>query len=139
MRAVVASLLDLRIEQVPHFGLFDTTKERAKSKVKSGALWWNVFYYFMYSNGWEYTGYSRLDRDEPNIDDSINGFFYISVPSRTFKGKSHAVVMDAKGVVVHDPSPNKKWLGEKVFPDKLNGVYCFKKRKREDTNSEMTI
>ena len=43
--------------------------------------------------------------DSPSID----GFVMASVPSDFFEGCTHSVVMDLKGVVVHDPSPNKQW------------------------------
>ena len=42
---------------------------------------------------------------------AINGFFYGVVNSKNFKGETHAVIIDRNGVVVHDPNPDKKWLG----------------------------
>ena len=115
MRAVAASLLDLKVEQVPNFILFEQDR------------WWSVFYYFMYSMGWEYTGFnSNKRRFFLKKEDSIDGLFYASVPSATFPGKTHAVIIDLKGVVVHDPNPNKKWLGKKVFIKRFDGWYMFK-------------
>ena len=49
--------------------------------------------------------------ESPNID----GFVMASVPSRTFKDVGHSVVMDLKGLIVHDPNPNRKWQDVNVL------------------------
>lgn len=41
----------------------------------------------------------------------VNGVFFASVPSKTFKNCQHAVLIDRNGIVVHDPNPNERWLG----------------------------
>ena len=38
-----------------------------------------------------------------------------SVPSHSFEGLGHSVVMDINGLVVHDPNPNKAWEGINVL------------------------
>lgn len=112
MRATVASLLELELEQVPHFILF------------SDDVWWDVYCCFFYALGYDYAGYGKvLYRDY-----SINGFFDASVKSKTFPDKNHAVILDMAGVVVHDPNPNKLWLGENaLLSDDFNYVYYFKR------------
>ncbi len=42
---------------------------------------------------------------------AINGLFYGAVKSKNFKGETHAVIIDRNGVVIHDPNPDRKWLG----------------------------
>lgn len=102
-RAVIASILELDITQVPHFRLYDDQ------------TWFRVYHYFLLANGWEYTGYRTIEDNTPIESDSIEGFFDATVDSRTFPGKKHAVVIDLKGVVVHDPNPNRKWMGRDVI------------------------
>lgn len=94
-RAVIASILEIELEQVPHFNLFGSGR------------WFEIFYYFMMSNGWKYEGqkYPARPNRLPEYtilseSDSIKGCFYASVPSKTFPGKSHAVVMDMNWTVV---------------------------------------
>ena len=52
---------------------------------------------------------------ELRAEDSFDGFFSASVGSRNFAGKTHSVVIDMQGVVVHDPSPAKNYQGENVL------------------------
>lgn len=115
-RASIATLLDLNIDQVPNFRRFKSN-------------WFDVYYYYLYSLGWEYVGYGRPSKHELKSENSINGYFDAAVASKTFEGKLHAVVIDAEGNVVHDPNPNKKWQGLNVVQTKeLKGWYMFKKR-----------
>lgn len=101
-RAAIASLFDLKLEQVPHFKLF-------------GPDWWRVYYYFLMGIGYEFHGTSMGDRhrDKRNYD-SVNGFFLATVPSRSYEGVRHSVIIDEKGVIVHDPNPNGLWQGVNV-------------------------
>ena len=121
MQAVVASLFDLELEQVPHFRLYDIDPDN------KGASWFTVFTGFFYSMGYEYRGYSRLwKKRKLEKGHSVNGYFYGAVESRTFKGVKHAVVIDLDGVVVHDPNPNRAWRGVNVFKSgELDGWHCF--------------
>lgn len=103
-RAAVASLLDLDISQVPHFRLFPED------------MWHEVFHGFLWGCGfdWEGTGYPDK-HGSPAEYSHIDGFVVATVPSKTFEGKSHAVVMNLKGMVAHDPNPNKSWLGINII------------------------
>lgn len=102
-RAVVASLFELELEQVPHFVLFDN------------ANWFDIYFHFFYALGYEYIDLGKLKTHKLKLEDSINGYFDASVKSKTFKNKKHAVIIDIKGVVVHDPNPNKLWHGINVL------------------------
>lgn len=120
MRAVVASLLGYDLEAVPHFVLLPES------------VWSMVFFMFFWAVGWEYVGVTNYSTTEPNDlreEDSIDGYFYASVPSKNFPGKGHAVVIDMQGVVAHDPSPTKKYQGENVLETgALEYWYRMKKR-----------
>jgi hypothetical protein len=107
LRAAVASLLDLEILQVPHFILF-----------KDG--WWNVFYHFLESIGYELhgTGYPKSHKSAVADYPNVNGYVIATVPSKEFaefKDVTHAVVMSVDGLVVHDPQPNKAYQGINVI------------------------
>lgn len=123
MRATLASLLGLELEAVPHFILLP---ER---------LWNYVFSMFLWALGWSYEGCMSYSKTEPNnlcLEDSFDGYFYATVPSRNFEGKTHAVVMDMNGVVVHDPSPTKKYQGENVIETGCIEYWYLVKRRDDD-------
>ena len=100
-RAVIASLFDLELEQVPNFILF-------KRK------WFEIYRHFLFGLGYGYKGTCHLSAVE-YAGKSINGYFEAGIPSRTFPGVFHAVVMDEKGFVAHDPNPNKLCLGLNIL------------------------
>jgi len=118
MRAVVASLLDLERDAVPHF------------KILSDDVWWPVMYSFFLAHGWKYSGMGSFKRGEiPEESDSIDGYFYASVNSRNFDNVGHALVMDVNGIVVHDPSPHKNFQDENIIESgALVDWYKFAKR-----------
>ena len=104
-RAALASLFDLQLDQVPHFRLY------------SSDTWWRVYFYFLMGIGSEFHGTSMAERHrdtEKRNYKSVDGFFLATVPSRTIDGSRHNVLIDENGVVVHDPNPNKRWLGINV-------------------------
>lgn len=103
-RAVIASLLELHLDQVPHFKMF------------ADSDWHYVYHAFLWGCGYEWsgTGYPTTHLD-PALYPNINGFVEASVPSLNFEGKVHSVVMRVDGVVVHDPSPLKSWEGINVL------------------------
>ena len=112
-RAAVASILDLTIEQVPHFNRF-------------GQAWHSIYRGFLMLCGWEYSGCCDIRADRGmKEEDSINGFFIVAVPSATFEGVMHSVISDLKGIVVHDPNPNKKWQGRNIKEGSLVYWHMF--------------
>ena len=122
MQAAVASLCDLELEQVPHFRLYDVGPNRRRFS------WFYVFTGFFRSLGYEYRSYTRHHkRFKLRKRDSIGGYFYAAVVSKTFKDVKHAVIIDLRGVIVHDPNPNKAWQGINVLESgELDGWYRFK-------------
>jgi len=96
-RACVASLFDLEIIQVPHFILFNQ--------------WFPVYYHFLLSIGYDYKGSCNLNVNTLKENESINGLFLCTVNSKTFENCKHSVIINLESIVVHDPNPNKKWLG----------------------------
>lgn len=102
-QAAVASTFDLDLSQVPNFILYPEDQ------------WWNVFCCFIWGLGYEFHGRAYLKDSAPSEHEDINGFYLATVPSKTFEGKTHAVVINKKGMVAHDPNPNKKWLGINVI------------------------
>lgn len=125
LRANIASLLELEIEQVPHFILFNND------------IWNDVYYYFMLALGWKQQGYSKCSpsrRIKVVLEEigSINGFFDACVKSKTFKGQLHSVIINIDGIVVHDPNPNKKWLGVNVIKTRqLHGWTIYRPYSKE--------
>lgn len=111
-RAVIASLLDADLEMVPHFNRWNE---------KGGGIWFEVLVHFMRGVGWQYESVeyivnaARLGELQFPLSGSINGYFYASVPSKTFENVGHAVVMDTQGLVVHDVNPNEAWLGINII------------------------
>lgn len=102
MRACIASLFELTIEQVPHF-------------LRFGDSWFSTMCNFVDLVGHEMwgTGYPHKTK----LSESLNfdGYVIAAVPSRTYEGVMHDVIVDINtGCVAHDPNPNELWLGENV-------------------------
>lgn len=109
MRAVVASLFELTIEQVPHF-------------LRFGDRWHDVLLGFAHTCGYEVGDNRHVRADETELNEwyfdrwSVDGIVWASVDSRNIKGGTHAVLIDKQGVVVHDPRPDgNSFLGANVF------------------------
>lgn len=122
LRACVASLFELEIEQVPHFILYEKK-------------WYHMLTDFIWSLGYEYEGHFALNQYMQEKY-SIGGYFIATVPSKTFTGGYHAVIIDSNGIVVHDPNPNGACLGLSIFEngtliDKDTHWYIIKKRDSE--------
>lgn len=102
-RAAVASILDLTIEQVPHFIRYPNS------------TWFHMYWHFLRFFNWEYAGNCSIDADRGiREEDSLNGYFIATVPSHTYPGSgvTHSVIMDLQGIIAHDPNPNKYFLGK---------------------------
>ena len=110
-RASLASILDLPIDAVPNFMRF-------------GAGWFRIFSHFLMSLDYHFygTGWVKSE-DRPcghilKRSPNVKGYVIASVPSKTFPNVGHSVVMNLKGVVVHDPNPNKGWENINVLKSK---------------------
>jgi hypothetical protein len=114
MRACVATLFELDVQQVPHFTMF-----------KEPARWYDVFKSFIMDGlGYEWQGSRHAHYDRISIYDGfvdwskllfIDDMVLASVKSKTFKDTSHMVIMNKEGVVVHDPNPNGAWQGINII------------------------
>ena len=128
MRAVVASLFEERIENVPNF-------------IEYGHEWWLVFEEYFRDKGYKQSialynpiMYSKNILEEFSFEqlknyNGVDGYFYATVNSPTFNpdgdltGTTHAVVIDKNFNIVHDPNPNYK-NEKRLYPlhDKYNGI-----------------
>ncbi len=104
-RACIASLLDLPIDAVPHFMRFATPRFKND--------WFGVLKHFLLSIGYDCYG-TGFPHSHKIKEYSIDGFVVGSVPSKTFENIGHSVVVNSKGICIHDPNPNKKWKGVNV-------------------------
>lgn len=144
MQAVVASLFEYSLDEIPNFIEFDGVKDTSSQfeLIK-----------FLRSKGYDYCYINRKTEDTTEFlkeiakfDGGINGYFYASVPSQTFEGVSHAVIIDSNLNVVHDPNSNQ--LAMKLSSDDIEGFIIvtdliigktgklFKKKDWENTTEE---
>lgn len=129
MQAAIASLFDLKLEEVPNFV---EHKE-----------WFPVLYKFIESQGAEFDGtlYNHGKDVLPEfrvekIKDlpGINGYFYAAVYSPKYWNKdkeechqiTHAVIVDKDLNIVHDPNLEYDGLTKYPMADELghNGILC---------------
>ena len=114
MQAAIASLLDKELDEVPHF--LENLKKRDKGEDVKDHESHTILY--LYKEGYDCnvaSGYTGRDRNNKEytlaelakIDGGLNGYFYASVPSQTFKEGTHAVIVDHNLKVIHDPNPNQ--------------------------------
>jgi len=101
-QAALASLLDMSYDDVPDF-----VSNHVNVNMNVAIMRW------LEDMGHTPCYMSRSRGDKVNrlikiatFDGGISGYFYASVPSQTFEGVSHAVIVDAKLNIVHDPNPN---------------------------------
>ena len=103
LRACIASLFELHISQVPHFIMYPGEKT------------WDMFGGFIWSQGyyWKGTGYKDQHsfRDAPAID----GYYLACVRTGEKPRDTHSVIIDSKGLVVHDPHNGEKWKGTNII------------------------
>ena len=104
-QAVIASLFNLGLEDVPDFVSNHHIKPMAVEIVK-----------FLNKRGFK-AGYMYRDSkygktllDLTSVDNGVDGYFYAVVKSKTFDNGLHAVVVDKKLNIVHDPNPNGRCL-----------------------------
>jgi len=115
LRAAIASMFELELIQVPHFMLF-------------GRRWFIIMHAFVWAMGYEFTWQWHKHR-QFSRKHLINGCIIASVPSRTYTHVTHVVLVNSVGRVIHDPNPNKKWLGENIVEKtKIEGWYYMKRR-----------
>ena len=117
MQAVVASLFEEPIEKIPNF-------------IELGHEWFewmiNTFKKYGYDCTPHYRGNIPIDvyLESLKHDDGVRGFFYATVDSQTYPDVGHAVVVDKRLNIVHDPNPNQ--LAMKLRPEDVKMVYTCK-------------
>lgn len=117
MQAVVASLFDLSLEEVPNFIEFDTIQQgNAHYELLKFLKKKKFDYCFINRNAHKDT---EMLKKIAKFDGGINGYFYASVPSQTFENGTHAVVIDSDLNIIHDPNPNQ--LAMNLTPDDVEG------------------
>lgn len=108
MQAAIASLFEKELSEVPNF-------------IELGEDWYLTMDKYYMDNGYEHITPFHINRGSKKKevefvktvlkhDQGVNGFFYATVPSQTFKDVTHAVIVDIDLNVVHDPNPNQKAL-----------------------------
>lgn len=135
MQAVVASLFDLPLQEVPHF-------------IEHNEEWFQVFYNFLDEQGYALKGYLyNGDKVLPEYSiaqnlhkmEGVNGYFYGVVDSPLFHetGGTHAVIVDKHGNIVHDPNP--AYTKDQLYPRHdviglrgLKSVYLIEKKGTDD-------
>lgn len=119
-RAVIASLFDKELEEVPEF---KPDHHQGYELMK-----------FFDAQGYDYGYFNRRPEghtlqsgvlcptleEAAKYDGGVGGYFYGSVKSQTFEGGSHAVVVDINLNIVHDPNPNGFAL--KLKPEDVQGI-----------------
>jgi hypothetical protein len=113
MQAVVASLFDLELDDVPNFIELDR--------------WFLEMMKFFRDQGYSdicniYK--QRHDTEElkkiAKFDGGINGYFYAIVNSKLWPDRTHAVIVDINLNIVHDPNPNEIYLT--CIPEDVLGI-----------------
>ena len=128
-RACVASLLDLPLDAVPHFMRFGED------------VWFKVLNNFLWALDYEFlgTGYpigpDGLKGHVLAESSNVKGYVIASVPSKTFEGVGHNVIMNLEGVIEHDPNPNKRWQDINVLESGDLMDWCLIGPKENETNS----
>ena len=130
MQAVIASLFEKELEEVPDF-------------INMGQEWWDAMDDFYKNNG--YDGIMCFDpRDRIELtkkvleyDGGINGYWDATVPSQTFDDVKHAVVIDKNLNIVHDPNPNQKAL--LLGPEDIENIYTVNQNWHISVEGELVI
>jgi len=118
MQAVVASLLELPLEEVPNF-----------IEIKEGS-WFLTMEHMFDDRGYDLCTIGRGGNTDTEMlkkiakfDGGVNGFLYASVPSMTFEGCGHAVIVDTDLNIVHDPNPNQ--LALQLTADDIDSIMVY--------------
>jgi len=136
MRAVVASLFEDDIKNVPNFiELKDWWQEFLNYTSNKGYLFRGIRYNLIKFN----TTPEDLSLETIKSSEGINGFFFATVFSPKynqegeFNGVLHAVVIDKDFNIVHDPNPNYEGLKEYPKHDQYNGILYVTLFEKEKT------
>lgn len=122
MQATVASLFELPLDEVPHF-------------LELGDKGMSVYMQFFMDRGYDITFCHRTVKSGlwelknlAKFDKGIGGYRIASVPSQTYEGVSHAVIVDNDLNIVHDPNPNQKCIG--LDPENITNIEVYSDLRR---------
>jgi hypothetical protein len=117
-QAAMASLLELTLDEVPNFIEFAKLDKREGDKFPLGFLWDKGFD-ACYINRTKHHDTTEFLQRIAAFDGGYKGYFIASVPSQTFDGVDHSVIINTNLNIVHDPNPNQRAL--KLTPDDVKG------------------
>lgn len=102
LRAVVASLLDLPYDDVPHFGA-----------MRRGAAWWHAMRAYARARGGDFLDVEPVDGSVRHalVDPAAGAIGIGSGPSPRGPFR-HVVLVDADLELVHDPHPSDRGLAD---------------------------
>ena len=130
MQAVVASLFEMFIDDVPNF-------------VELGDEWFWIMSKFYKDRGYRLSCFNprtciKLTKQILKVDEGINGYWYATVPSINLgPGVTHAVVIDKNMKVVHDPNPNN--YGHVYSPKDIISIDTCSDKWYLDVNKKLVI
>jgi hypothetical protein len=137
LQAAIASLLDMRLDDIPHFMSYGDDD------------WFKRYKEFLHESGYHYErtlhnprdiGYDGCHKTWASIIKKlkgVNGYFLATVHSPTYftpelvcafeTTPTHAVIIDRDFNIVHDPNPNNKGIKEYPMPKFLwpNGIMAY--------------
>lgn len=106
IQACVASVLDLPIEKVPHFGMIEDNKAR-----------FGAMDAFLNKHGYRLVGFAPASEiNNPQLTKGMNG--YVIASGISPRNRAHVVIYK-NGKLVHDVHPARKGLVQ------LNGFYVI--------------
>lgn len=117
MQAVFASLFEKELDEIPNF---------IENKDGGGLQMMQMFFDLGYDPTYINKGIgdsTEFMKRIAKFDGGIDGFFYATVPSQTYKDVGHAVIVNENLEIVHDPNPNQKAL--ELTPDDVIGIYSM--------------
>lgn len=130
MQAIIASLFEMDINDVPNFISFYNAKNTnphfellkfLRTKGYNYSIWTSS--YLLHDGGLKLKHDLNLTKRILKIDGGINNYFYASVKSQTFDKVTHAVIIDNEMNIIHDPNPNQLALKLKA-EDILDIITC---------------
>ena len=124
IQAVVASMFELELTQVPNFVLF-------------GKGYWNMLYYFICGLGYQ-IGCRDIKFFPFSHSDMVNGCIMAFVKSKTYKHVTHAILINDLGRVIHDPNPKKQYQDVDVLKtgELVQWIHMKDRRKKINVSAQ---
>jgi len=110
LRACIASILELDINQVPNFVMYN--------EVDFSRMLFHFLLFFGIT-------FNTIATYKINKYGCFGDRYIAIVKSKTFKELNHAVIIDKNFNVIHDPNPNKNYTGKTITKDEFIGYYLM--------------